>query len=196
VTDSYTSFDGDRRIATGSLQTNALAVKRARDGGATDPVLTFDDATGHLVDIDTSGTDEEMIAWLAVLSRRLAYARRADVPEGGVPSGRAGPKPGVVAREVTLLPRQWEWLAGQPGGASVALRRLVHEAQRANGEKDRMRKAHERTYNFMLAMAGDLAGFEEATRALFANDVARFRDLIAAWPRDLRDHAARLMLGE
>ena len=195
VTDTYTSFDGNRRIATGTLQMNALAVKRARDNGAADPVLTFDDATGHLVDIDTSGSDQQTLALAAAMSRRPRRPRPEDAQGPGGPRGPGRPTPGVVAGEVTLLPRHWEWLAGQPGGASVALRKLVQEAQRANAGKDKLRKAQERTYNFMLAVGGDLPGFEEATRALFANDTGKFRDLIAAWPGDLRDHAARLAPG-
>ena len=192
VTDTYTSFDGNRRIATGTLQMNALAVKQARDNGAADPVLTFDDATGHLVDIDTSGSDQQTLALAAAMSRRPLRPRPEDAQGPGGPRGPGRPTPGVVAREVTLLPRHWEWLAGQPGGASVALRKLVQEAQRTNAGKDKLREAQERTYNFMLAVGGDLPGFEEATRALFANDTGKFRDLIAAWPGDLRDHAARL----
>lgn len=195
VTDTYTSFDGNRRIATGTLQMNALAVKLARDNGAADPVLTFDDATGHLVDIDTSGSDQQTLALAAAMSRTPRRPRPEDAQGPGGPRGPGRPTPGVIAREVTLLPRHWEWLAGQPGGASVALRKLVQEAQRANAGKDKLREAQERTYNFMLAVGGDLPGFEEATRALFANDTRKFRDLIAAWPGDLRDHAARLAPG-
>lgn len=197
LSDSYTSFDGHRRIATGSLQANALAVKRARESGAVGPVLIFDDTTGRSVDVDTRGSDEAVVARLtaAALAEAERSSRRgASEPTG--PRGRGRPKLGVVPREVTLLPRHWEWLAGQPGGASVALRKLVEEARRANNEKDRVRRAHERAYHFMQAIAGDLPGFEEATRALFANDPLRVRDLIAAWPGDVRDHAMRLALGE
>lgn len=194
---SYTSFDGHRHIATGSLQANALAVKRALEAGAVGPVLIFDDATGRSVDVDTRGSDEAVVARLAAAA--LAEAERSsrrDASEPTGPRGRGRPKLGVVPREVTLLPRHWEWLAGQPGGASVALRKLVEEARRANGEKDRVRRARERAYHFMQAIAGDLPGFEDATRALFANELLRIRDLIAAWPRDVRDHAMRLALGE
>jgi hypothetical protein len=95
---------------------------------------------------------------------------------------------GVVAREVTLLPRHWEWLAAQSGGASVALRKLVEEARRTHGEKDRLRRTQERAYCFMSAIAGDLPGFEEAARALFASDRPKFTERIAHWPADLRDH--------
>lgn len=193
ISNSYSSFEGHRRIATGSLQANALAVKRARESGAAGPILIFDDTTGRSMDVDTRGSDD------AVLARLAAVAPAADpaASPGGTedsagPRGRGRPRLGVIAREVTLLPRHWEWLAGQPGGASVALRKLVEEARRSGGEKDRARRAQERTYHFMLAIAGDLPGFEEVTRALFANDLDKFRDLLAAWPGDIRDHALQL----
>ncbi|MCH4272301.1 DUF2239 family protein [Kerstersia gyiorum] len=193
ISNSYSSFEGHRRIATGSLQANALAVKRARESGAAGPILIFDDTTGRSMDVDTRGSDD------AVLARLAAVAPAADpaASPGGTedsagPRGRGRPRLGVIAREVTLLPRHWEWLAGQPGGASVALRKLVEEARRSGGEKDRARRAQERTYHFMLAIAGDLPGFEEVTRALFANDFDKFRGLLAAWPGDVRDHALQL----
>ena len=98
----------------------------------------------------------------------------------------------MVAREVTLLPRHWEWLNAQPGGASVALRKLVEAARRSNGDADRLRAARDAAYHFMSAMAGNLANFEEASRALFADDRRRFTALIAAWPADIRDHVVKL----
>jgi hypothetical protein len=108
------------------------------------------------------------------------------------PRGRGRPKLGVVAREVTLLPRHWDWLSTRPGGASVALRKLVDDARRANGDRDRQRAARDAGYHFMSTMAGDMPGFEEASRALFANDRDRFNELIAAWPVDIRDHIITL----
>jgi hypothetical protein len=195
---SCTSFDGYRRIAKGSLQVNALAVKKALEAGAAGPVLIFDDATGRSIDLDTRGSYEAVAA-------RLVETTSTDDPFGAIssqaaaldavgeePRGRGRPKLGVVPREVTLLPRHWEWLATQPGGASVALRKLVEGARRANDDKDRMRKAHERAYHFMSAIAGDLPGFEEVTRALFANDQVKFSELIGSWPNDVREHATRL----
>ena len=112
------------------------------------------------------------------------------------PRGRGRPKLGVVAREVTLLPRHWEWLGAQPGGASVALRKLVDEARRASGDTDRARAARDAAYHFMSAMAGNLAGFEEASRALFADDRRRFVGLIAGWPDDIRDHIVKLAFSD
>jgi hypothetical protein len=112
------------------------------------------------------------------------------------PRGRGRPKLGVVAREVTLLPRHWEWLGAQPGGASVALRKLVEEARRASGDRDRSRAARDAAYHFMSVMAGNLPGFEEASRALFANDRRRFVELIAGWPGDVRDHIVKLAFSD
>jgi len=108
------------------------------------------------------------------------------------PRGVGRPKLGVVAREVTLLPRHWDWLNRQPGGASVALRRLVQEASRVNADRDAVRASREATYRFMTAIAGALPGFEEATRALFAGERNRFEGLIDAWPVDLRSHLQKL----
>ncbi len=206
----YTAFDGHRRIATGPLQTVALAVKHAIEGGAAGPVLIFDDDTGRSIDIDTSGSDPAMLARLArstAAHDRVEAARSGDVPEplpdaGGAlppvsePRGRGRPKLGVISREVTLLPRHWDWLTAQPGGASVALRKLVEDARRTQGGKDQRRKAQERAYHFMSAMAGDMPGFEEAARALFANDSPRLLEQIAAWPEDVSNHAIVLAFGD
>src|SRR5258708_12420970 len=104
------------------------------------------------------------------------------------PRGRGRPKLGVVAREVTLLPRHWEWLGTQPGGASVALRKLVEEARRSSGDRDRSRAARDAAYHFMSTMAGNLPGFEQPSRAFFPDDRPPFVRLIAGWPADIRDH--------
>lgn len=202
---SFTCFDGSHRVASGSLQSIALAFKKLQSDGTTAPVLVFDNATGRTIDIDTRGSDDEMLARLAASfppDKTDAQAEvdsssstRLDALSAIEGRGRGRPKLGVVPREITLLPRHWEWLGTQPGGASVAIRKLVEEARRAGTEKDRIRKAHERAYHFMLAIAGDLPGFEEATRALFAHDPNRFSDLLAAWPADIRDHAILLGFG-
>jgi len=149
--------------------------------------LIFDDSTGRPIDFDTRGTVEE-------LTSRLSSS--AGNPEASRPRGRGRPRLGVVAREVTLLPRHWDWLSNQPGGASVALRKLVEAARKHGGDRDRVRAAQEAAYHFMSAIAGDLPGFEEATRALFAYDRRRFGSLIAAWPEDVRDHAIELAFAD
>jgi len=102
------------------------------------------------------------------------------------------PKLGVVAREVTLLPRHWEWLAAQPGGASVALRKLVEHALRENRGADRQRQSRDASYKFMTALAGDQPGFEEAIRALYAGNRGQFDQHVDGWPADVRAHAKKM----
>jgi len=173
------AFDGHRLLAAGARLDVALAMKRALGAGAAGPLLAFDDTTGAVIDFDLSGADADIAA-------RLAEPE----PE---PRGRGRPKLGVVAREVTLLPRHWEWLAAQPGGASVALRRLVDDARRADGGTTRARQAVGAAYRFLQAIAGDFPGFEEASRALFAGDREGFAERIADWPPDVVTHASRLL---
>jgi len=184
----FTAFVGHRRLASGPVATVALTVKRAAPD-ASEPILIFSDETGRQVDFDLRGDERDVVARLT----------EASFPGGGVeadqpsaPRGRGRPKLGVVAREVTLLPRHWEWLNAQRGGASVALRKLVEEARRTGGEKDRERRERDAAYHFMSAMAGDMAHFEEASRALFANDRKRLVELIVDWPTDIRDHIVKL----
>lgn len=180
----FTAFQGNRRLVSGNLHEVATRVKSVVDSGSDEPILIYDDATGRAIDIDfrtlhapvsdaagTKGTTEET-------------------------RGRGRPKLGVVAREVTLLPRHWEWLNAQPGGASVALRKLVEDARKSSGDRDRLRAAQEAAFYFMSGMAGNLPGFEEASRALFANDRRRFAELVAHWPEDIRDHVVRLAFSD
>lgn len=187
---TYTAFEGYRRIATGPLAAVALAIKRSLERSPTSALLIFDDAAGRSIDIDIRGTDEQV---LERFGRRLKE-RPAHSDAGGT-RGRGRPRLGVVSREVTLLPRHWQWLAAQPGGASAALRKLIDSARRTHAAHDRRREATERAYRFMSAIAGDLPGFEEASRALFARQRARFAGLVAAWPEDVREHALLLAFG-
>jgi hypothetical protein len=158
--------------------TAALAARAELACGNGAALLIFNDETGEQVDVqlDSPATDIE-------------YRLRRAAAE---PRGPGRPRLGVVPREVTLLPRHWDWLNTQPGGASVALRRLVEEARKAGGEKDRVRIAREAAYRFMSAVAGNEPGFEEASRALFAGSAESFRQLARLWPPDVRDYAIRL----
>ena len=190
----FTAFIGHRRLASGPLADVALATKKATKPAGQAPILIFDDESGRSVDIDLRGTDQEILARLPVSA--ILSAAPTGEPPPSEPRGRGRPKLGVVAREVTLLPRHWDWLAGQPGGASVALRKLVEEARRASGDRDRHRATRDAAYHFMSAMAGNFKGFEEASRALFANDRRRFGELISAWPEDVRGHIVDLAFGD
>lgn len=198
-----TAFEGSRRLLSGPLIEVALAVKTAVEKGSSNPFLVFDDATGRVIDLDLRGAKADVIERLSRSPRSVVgrYAPDRTKPsehekEGASePRGRGRPKLGVVAREVTLLPRQWEWLATQPGGTSAALRRLVDEAKRNGIPRQQRRSAQEAAYQFMLAIAGDLPGFEQATRALFADSHSRLAQCIADWPKDVRAHVLRLAFG-
>ena len=177
---SCTAFDGHTLIASGTLADVVAAVKRLLDRHPTRMPLIFDDATGQPVEVDFRGSADEVAA-------RLQPAAAGDAPRG---AGR--PRLGVVAREVTLLPRHWYWLNSQPGGASVTLRKLVEEARRNVSAKDRARLAGEAADRFMRTVAGDLAGYEEASRALWRGDRDAFNRHTRGWPKDVREHARRL----
>jgi uncharacterized protein len=173
-----TAFAGHHRIASGLLGEVALTIKaRVFD----DPVLVFDDSTGRVIDLDLRGSDAEALARLGPVQ-----------VEGLTRRPRGRPRLGVTAREVTLLPRHWEWLAEQPGGASQALRRLIDEARRNDSGQSRSKAVQERVYRFLAALAGDLPGYEEAIRALFADDPDAFAERMAAWPPDLTAYALQL----
>ena len=186
MTENFTAFEGQRCLVSGPITEVALAIKGVTRPAAS-PIAIFSDSTGRPIDLDLRGSNADVLARLAATSPATA-----EEPVSNEPRGRGRPELGVVAREVTLLPRHWEWLSAQPGGASVALRKLVDEARKANGDRDRHRAARDAAYHFISAMAGNLENFEEASRALFADDRRRFVSLIAPWPADIRDHAVKL----
>jgi hypothetical protein len=196
--ESCTAFAGPRRIGSGNAPQVAAAIRRAMDAGESDTVLVFDDATGRAVDFDLRGTVADVLARIETIER-VAAARAATPDPQAAPSaeprGRGRPKLGVVAREVTLLPRHWDWLAAQPGGASAVLRRLVDAARREGEERRQAQAARDAAYHAMTALAGDLPGYEEALRALFAGDRAGCAGRTAGWPPDIRAYVLRLAFG-
>ncbi len=185
----WTAFADSRRLLTGEPLGVASAVREVLVATPEARVLVFDDRTGETVDWDAG----KEAGGLAVSSEDPGDGGRGAAVVGtAVPRGPGRPKLGVVAREVTLLPRHWEWLAEQPGGASVALRKLVEQARRSGRDEDERRRAREAAYRFMAAAAGDEPGFEEAIRGLFAGRRDAFEAGMAAWPRDVREHARHL----
>jgi hypothetical protein len=199
------AFAGARRIASGGLEEVALAVKAAFDQDEELFPLVFDAATSLPVELDLRGTAADVVRRLAAASSAMA----PDVPNNPESTknpestespkhparGPGRPRLGVVAREVTLLPRHWDWLNSQPGGASVALRKLVEQARRSAERPDRVRQAKDAAYRFMAAIAGNEQGFEEAARSLFSGDQKGFEARIEAWPQDIRAHLVKLAQG-
>jgi len=185
---AYIAFEGDRCIGSGELRDVARSARQALERQPHASILIFNGKTSALVDVDFRGSVDDVVARIPLPEPPAADEDTAVA----APRGPGRPKLGVVAREITLLPRHWDWLAQQKGGASVAIRKLVDEARRNNEGSDRIRLAQEAAYRFMSTMAGNRPHFEEAIRALFAGDAKRFEQLIAEWPADVRDHATRL----
>lgn len=182
-----TAFEGNRLLASGPLSNVSLAVKAAQHERPQSAFLTFDDTTGQVIDLDLRGSDEDIHRRLKARDEKTEPSKASQKP-----NGRGRPKLGVVAREVTLLPRHWDWLTAQPGGASQTLRRLVDQARNLGDGKVAAQARQEACYRFMSAMAGNLPHFEEASRALFARDLARLTHFVDAWPADVRNHTLRL----
>ena len=183
---TFTAFCGYRLVASGALEPTVCRAKEEVDRG--EAVLLLDDLTGEQIDLDLSGSPNDAVARLAkhpVLGALVPASR-----ESAARPGR--PRLGVVSREVSLLPRHWDWLARQNGGASAVLRRLVDEARQRNGAKHKAMRAREAAARFLWIVAGNLPGFEEASRALYAGDLQRFIGRIEGWPTDVQQHAERL----
>ena len=185
-----TAFDGTNLLLSGPLVEVALAVKNTSEESDTSgPLLVFDDMTGRVVDLDLRGTKTDIIARLLQSSKDDDGWQNASQPsrepEDGLPApaprGRGRPKLGVIARE--------------SGGASVALRRLIDEARKAGGSEIKTRAAQEAAYHFALAMAGNMPGFEDAIRALFAGNQTAFVERVSGWPTDVRQYAIKLAYG-
>jgi hypothetical protein len=177
----FTAFDDCRRLASGSRPQVMHAIRVLLSRQPESRILIFDDATGGQIDFDLRESGDSPVTATTAATEEVR--------------GPGRPKLGVVAREVTLLPRHWDWLAKQPGGASVTLRKLVEEARRADASASTPRAAQERAYRFMSAMGGNLPGFEEAARALFASDRSRFESHVDGWPENIRDYACALAVG-
>ncbi len=183
---SHLLFEGSSLQHAGDLLGTAMRLRELANTSPAQQRLVFEVASGRQVDVDLSGTRSELKARYQAADIEPA---EVDVP---TKAGRGRPRLGVVGREVTLLPRHWAWLEAQRGGASAALRRLIDQARRDSAAHDRIREAQDRGHRFMSAMAGDLPGYEEAMRALFAADRARFMQETERWPKDVRYYARAL----
>ncbi len=189
IAESCIAFEGPRCIAKGDTLHVAQLVKSHIDSNQGASILIFDTESSRIVEMDLRGSMAEVTARIQA---RLAAAGILLPEQQEEPRKVGRPRLGVVAREITLLPRHWEWLEGQPGGASVTLRKLIDETRKSSAGRDRVRQAQEAAYRFMNSVAGDLPGFQEALRALYANNRERFTQETAGWPDDIRDHTHTL----
>lgn len=176
---TYTAFDGTHRLVQGPLQEVVLKIKKRLGKTENSSILIFSDDTGKTMDFNFQGNEDD------VLKRLEVYVSKEEPAEV---SGPGRPKLGVVSREVSLLPRHWEWLATQPGGASATIRNLIEEAKKKSSAHVSIKQVQERVYRFMSVMAGDLEGYEEALRALYKSDKKVFKLHVQDWPRDIKDH--------
>ncbi len=185
---THVAFAGDTLLAHDALPGVALAVRHALDGGETRPIVVMDARTAEVVDLDLRGSDDEIVA-------RLAPSRPAEATDAECarPAGPGRPRLGVVSREVSLLPRHWDWLKTQRGGASATLRRLVDDARRTSGERDRLAAAQEAVDRYLRVMAGDRPHYEEALRAFYARRDSDLHRYTAEWPHDVRGQFERLL---
>ena len=170
---THVAFAGPRQIAAGALTDVLPVLKQRFDQDTSDMVLVFEVETGRQVEFDLRGSPRE------VLERAVPPAAQ----------GPGRPRLGVVSREVSLLPRHWDWLEEQPSGASAALRRMVEQAIKHEPGKEHARRIRAALSRFLTAIAGDRPGFEDACRALFAGDTLRFQTVVEKWPRDVREYA-------
>lgn len=175
---THTVFASSRRIASGPLETVLPIAKAHADAHPDEQILFFDDESGRQREFDLSTPPEAAVA-------------QADAQSSAKRRGR--PRLGVECGEVCLLPRHWDWLAAQPRSASATMRRLIDAARKNESSHDRLRQRIVATDRFLYAIAGDAENYEEASRALYAEDFVRFRELTDPWPDDVRAHAQRLL---
>lgn len=181
------AFEGHALLARGALADVGQAVRGRLAAGSQARLAVYDERSGRPVDLDCSGGDPAFVNEPAE-----AGASGIELDAQG-PRGPGRPKLGVVSREVSLLPRHWEWLAAQRGGASASLRRLVDAARKEGVAGQRVKDAVEVAHRFLWDLAGDLPDFEEATRALFAHDFAALERRTASWPAGVREQLARFL---
>jgi hypothetical protein len=161
---TLTIFLKNEVVAHGAPEQVVPKMRELQPLERTSDLLAFDDETGKQIDLDLR-------------------------PEAEPLPRRGRPALGVEAREVTLLPRHWEWLAQQRGSASATLRKLVEEAlKKGRSPKDH----HDTAYRFLHVMAGDLPYFVDAVREIYAGNKVGYDHFSHDWPRDIRDHGRRL----
>ncbi len=182
ITNTYTAFLESKIFAKGSLKDLVLKIKKHLGKNENNSILIFSDSTGNTLDFNFKGSETEILKRL-----EMFVSQKPDEY-----SGPGRPKLGVISREVSLLPRHWEWLAAQSGGASVTIRRLIDESRKKSSTGESVKQVQEKTYKFLSVVAGDFEGYEEALRALYKRDREKFLKQMEKWPKDIQGYAMRL----
>ncbi|MGH1469812.1 MAG: DUF2239 family protein [Cellvibrionaceae bacterium] len=185
------AFYQNQRIASGGLQFVANEVKQSLKNEA-DNANILDSTTGETIEIDFRGSLEAVAKQFTAPSQGNNNLAADESKKTETAPKRGRPRLGVVAREITLLPRHWDWLKAQQGGASVALRKLVEQARKENESKDNLKKAQDYLYRFLTTLTAHYPEYEEALRALFAGDAEEFEQQIASWPNDIILHIKKM----
>lgn len=182
--ETYTAFDNTSIIAHGSLRDVILKTKKILGKSENSSFLIFSDSTGKTIDFNFQGTEKE------ILKRLEIFVSNSDEKIELARPGR--PKLGVISREISLLPRHWEWLATQSSGASSSIRNLIEDAIKKSTSKVSLKQQQEKVYRVMTTLAGDLDGYEEAIRSLYKRDRESFIKFTKGWSKDLRSYLEKL----
>ena len=176
---TYTAFEGHNLLCQGALPVVVLKAKKRLDKGSEKPILIFSDSTGKSMDFNFHGTESEVLKRIDVYRTET----QTDVPGAAVGPGR--PKLGVISREVSLLPKHWEWLALQSGGASATLRTIIEDLMKKGSGGPTIKQLQERVYRVMSVVAGDFPHYEQALRLLYRKDKKEFAKILQEWPKDV-----------
>lgn len=181
----YTAFEGTDLLFRGNLKEVVLSTKTYLGHRQNTSVLIFCDVTGKTMDFNFHGSKQDVL-------RRLEKYTLAEEPKE--PTGPGRPKLGVISREISLLPRHWEWLATQAGGASATIRLLVEDARKKSSDISSVKQMQERVYQIMFVLAGDFQGYEEALRALYKRDSNAFFRNVKSWPKDIQKYLSEVAI--
>lgn len=165
----FAVFSQQRLLCRGSLH-EIVPLVHAQAVDPANQLIFIQEESGRTVDLDWRGTPKEVL-------------ERSQTQLGPKKAGPGRPKLGVQSREITLLPRHWAWLDAQRGSRSAVLRKLVEREMKGGGAV-----RVDALYGALSTLAGDLPGFEEATRALFALDWEGFAEQCLPWPESLRNY--------
>lgn len=179
---TFTAFDAHSLIAYGDLAEVVLKIKGSIGKASISTILIFSDITGKTIDFNFHGSKQEILKRLEVYT---------SVQDAEPSSGPGRPKLGVVSREVSLLPRHWEWLATQRGGASATIRTLIEDTMKKASAGQSAKQIQDRVYQIMSVLAGDLSDYEEALRAMYKKDKKSFLGYIEGWPKDVQNYLVK-----